>query len=241
MGAGSRYGPGGQGEAEALLRARLRAADEEIEAPAGLWGRGGGGGGGGVGGGGGGGGVVGGGGGVGGGGWLGGGAAGGRRGRVSAPRVGARARGWPRRRPYFVAAAAVVAVAAVVLGVWWLVWRPGAVDVRPAGPPTTVPLTVYNSEAACRAPHTLECALRLAEDPHRPYAAPGNTAGRVWHGQVLAARCVITDGQLVRDEQGVTSSRWYRVRTAQGAQGWLPGVRTRNTREVPNCPTGDGG
>ncbi|MFE6686697.1 hypothetical protein ACFVFQ_09485 [Streptomyces sp. NPDC057743] len=210
VGAGSRYGPGGQGEAEALLRARLRAADEEIEAPAGLWER-----------------VR--------------EPAAGRRGRVPAPRGGAPAPGLPRRRPYFVAAAAVVAVAAVVLGVWWLVWRPGAVDVRPAGPPTTVPLTVYNSEAACRAPHTLECALRLAEDPHRPYAAPGNTAGRVWHGQVLAARCVITDGQLVRDEQGITSSRWYRVRTAQGAQGWLPGVRTRNTREVPNCPTGGGG
>ncbi|MGG2462367.1 hypothetical protein ACO0M4_21545 [Streptomyces sp. RGM 3693] len=208
MGTGPRYG--GDGEAEALLRARLRAADEEIETPGGLWER------------------------------------------VKAPvEVGSSAgtpesRGrlavaWlPQRRPYAVVVAVAAAVAAVVLGVWWVLLRPGAADVRPAGPPRTVPLTVYNSEAACRAPHTMECALRLAKDPHLAYGARGNTAGRVWHGEVLAARCVVTDGQLVRDEEGVTSSRWYRVRTGQGAEGWLPGVRTRNTREVPECPA-DGG
>ncbi|PJN31670.1 hypothetical protein CG747_43985 [Streptomyces sp. CB02959] len=208
VGAGSRYG--GDGEVEALLRAKLRAADEEIETPGGLWER------------------------------------------VKEPVAGASSAGapapggrfavawWPQRHPYAVVVAVAAAVAAVVLGVWWVLLRPGATDVRPAGPPRTVPLTVYNSEAACRSPHTLECALRLAEDPHRAYAARGNTAGRVWHGEVLAARCVVTDGQLVRDEEGVTSSRWYRVRTGEGEEGWLPGVRTRNTREVPECPTGGG-
>ncbi|MCE4945246.1 hypothetical protein LVX13_19320 [Streptomyces albulus] len=206
VGAGPRDGAGGDGEVEALLRARLRAADEEIETPPGLWER------------------------------------------VKEPAAGGRSAGaagsagcfaaarLPRRHPYAVVVAVAAAVAAVVLGVWWAFLRPAALEVRPAGPPRTVPLTVYNSEAACRPRHTLECALRLAEDPHRAYAARGNTAGRVWHGEVLAARCVVADGQLVRDEQGVTSTRWYRVRTGQGAEGWLPGVRTRNTREVPECP-----
>ncbi|MCK7626284.1 hypothetical protein MUU72_24805 [Streptomyces sp. RS10V-4] len=202
MGAGPRYG--GDGEAEARLRAVLRAADEEIETPAGLW----------------------------------------ERVKTPAPAGssgvmvpgGGPWRAGPVRRPYAVVLAVAAGVAVVVLGVWWLLLRPGAVDVRPAGPPASVPVTVYNSEAACRTDRTLECSLRLAKDPYRTYAAHGNSAGRVWHGDVLAARCVVTDGQLVRDEQGVTSTRWYRVRTGQGVAGWLPGVRTRNTREVPECP-----
>ncbi|MFF2812381.1 hypothetical protein ACFVT2_35440 [Streptomyces sp. NPDC058000] len=208
MGAGPRYG--GDGEVEALLRAKLRAADEEIETPGGLWER-----------------VK-------------------EPAEIGSSAATSESRGrlvvaWlPQWHPYAVVVAVAAAVAAVVLGVWWVLLRPGAADVRPAGPPLTVPLTVYNSEAACRTPHTMECALRLAKDPHRAYAARGNTAGRVWHGEVLAARCVVTDGQLVRDEEGVTSSRWYRVRTGEGAEGWLPGVRTRNTREVPECPA-DGG
>ncbi|WEB42037.1 hypothetical protein MOV08_24075 [Streptomyces yunnanensis] len=209
VGAGPRDGAGGHGEVEALLRAKLRAADEEIETPGGLWER------------------------------VREPAADGRA-TAPAPGGGAAVAWLSRRRPYAVVLGVAAAVAVVVLGVWWVLLRPGAVDVRPAGPPRTVPLTVYNSEAACRTPHTLECALRLAKDPHRPYAARGNSAGRVWHGEVLAARCVVTDGQLVRDEEGITSSRWYRVRTGEGAQGWLPGVRTRNTREVPECPA-DGG
>ncbi|UQA94762.1 RNA polymerase sigma factor [Streptomyces halobius] len=139
--------------------------------------------------------------------------------------------------PGGVSGGVAAAVAAVALGVWWLV-RPGPVEVRPTGPPPTVPVKVYNSESACRTGRTLECALRLAKDPHTKYAARDNSAGRVWHGEVLAARCVVTDGQLVRDEQGVTSTRWYLVSRADGVAGWLPGVRTRNTREVPVCPDG---
>ncbi|WP_234430926.1 hypothetical protein [Streptomyces sp. NRRL F-4489] len=191
MGAGP-----GDGAAEARLRAVLRAADEEIGTPAGLW----------------------------------------ERVREPAPAPVGRPSAPVWRSPYAVALGVAAGVAVVVLGVWWLLLRPGAADVRPAGPPPSVPVTVYNSEAACRTGRTLECALRLARDPYGAYAARGNAAGRVWHGDVLAARCVVTDGQLVRDEQGVTSTRWYRVRTGQGVEGWLPGVRTRNTREVPVCP-----
>ncbi|MFF8900711.1 hypothetical protein ACF082_24940 [Streptomyces lydicus] len=213
MGVGSRYdggvgGTGGDGpapgggrggagdDAEALLRARLRRADEQIETPPGLWDR-----------------VR----------------------EAGGAREPAAAR--PRRRPYALVLVVAAAVAAVALGVWWLV-RPGPVDVRPAGPPPTVRLTVHNSETACRGGRLQECALRLAKDPHAPYAARGNSAGRVWHGDVLAARCVVTDGRLVRDEAGLTSTRWYLVTNGQGVEGWLPGVRTRNTHEVPVCPEG---
>ncbi|WP_407552094.1 hypothetical protein QOM21_20660 [Streptomyces sp. Pv4-95] len=198
-GGGQGFG-GGQGDgfgedAEALLRARLRRADEQIEMPPGLWARikepG---------------------------------------GQAVAPAVVA----LPRRHPYVIALTVAATVAAVALGVWWLV-SAGTGAQQPAATGPTVPLTVYNSESACRATRSLECALRLAKDPYAEYAARDNAAGRVWHGAVLAARCVITDGRLVRDEAGVTSSRWYRVRSAEGVTGWLPGVRTRNTREVPVC------
>lgn len=188
-------GDGSGDDAEALLRARLRLADEQIETPPGLWGR-----------------IK-------------------ESGSQPAPAAVA----LPARRRLAVALVVAAAVAAVVLGVWWLV-RPGPVTVQPAGPPPTVKVTVYNSEKACRTGRSLECALRLAKDPRAEYAARDNSAGRVWHGDALAARCVVTDGRMVRDEAGVTSTRWYLVTSGQGVQGWLPGVRTRNTREVPVCP-----
>lgn len=201
-GGGGRGFGGGRGDgtgddAEALLRARLRLADEQIETPPGLWGR------------------------------I----------RESGPAPAPSVVALPRRRPYTVALVVAATVAAVALGVWWLV-RPGPVSVQPAGPSRTVKITVYNSEQACRTGRSLECALRLAKDPRAQYAARGNAAGRVWHGDGLAARCVVTDGRMVRDEAGVTSTRWYLVTSGLGVQGWLPGVRTRNTREVPECDAG---
>ncbi|MGW1374838.1 hypothetical protein ACWD6P_11285 [Streptomyces sp. NPDC002446] len=194
---GGGRGDGAGDDAEALLRARLRRADAQIETPPGLWDR-----------------IK-------------------ETGGQSSPAVVVR----PRRRPYAVALAVAAAVAAVALGVWWLV-RPGSVTPQPAGPGRMVKITVYNSEQACRAGRSLECALRLAKDPHAEYAARDNSAGRVWHGDELGARCVVTDGVMVRDEAGITSTRWYLVTSGQGVQGWLPGVRTRNTREVPVCPEG---
>ncbi|MFF9480767.1 hypothetical protein [Streptomyces sp. NPDC014733] len=193
-GPGRTGGPGDGGtDAVALLRERLRRADEAIEAPPGLW----------------------------------------ARVRETPPERRTAPRALRRRRPYATAFVVAAAVAAVAPGVWWAV-RPGAAPPRPAAPPT-VPVAVYNTEPVCRGSHTLECALRLAKDPYRRYADRDNAAGRVWHGDVLAARCVVTDGVMVRDEQGLTSTRWYRVRAARGVEGWLPGVRTRNTREVPVC------
>ncbi|MDI5964503.1 hypothetical protein [Streptantibioticus silvisoli] len=127
--------------------------------------------------------------------------------------------------------AAVVAVCVLAIGCRLLIRPPGSqAAVRPA--PT---LTVYNAEAPCRALRTMECALRLARDPHGRYAAAGNGAGEVWHGDRLGVTCVVTDGTLVLDESGITSRRWYLVATAAGVRGWLPGVRTRNTTPVPDC------
>ncbi|NGO10616.1 hypothetical protein G5C60_24220 [Streptomyces sp. HC44] len=176
----------------ALLRDRLRAADEEIGTPPGLWER--------------------------------------VRAADAQPRraaIGTRLRlGW-------AVAATAVLVCAVVLGAWWLV-RPTA-DTPADGGRFTLSVTVFNAEGPCRPLRTMECALRLAKDPYAEYAAPDNTAGRVWHGDRLSAACVVTRGTLVTDESGVTSTRWYLVRTRDGAEGWLPGVRTRNTAEVRTC------
>lgn len=154
----------------------------------------------------------------------------------------------PRRRPVPVAliAVAAAAVAFVICGTWWLVSpssTPGpdrtSAPANPSGGAVT--LRVHNAEKPCRNLQTLECSLRVAENPYALYADPGNAAGRVWHGDRLTASCVVTDGRMVTDEEGLSSRRWYRVEKAADEgrggrfEGWLPGVRTRNTTEVPIC------
>ncbi|MFC4494528.1 hypothetical protein ACFPA8_10335 [Streptomyces ovatisporus] len=195
-------------ETAAALRERLRSADAEIEVPDGLWER------------------------------------------VRAPRDDIRVAPVPRARrrpvPLVLIAVATVAVTLVVCGTWWLVSpasgpAPGK-SAAPADPNGgAVTLRVYNVEKPCQELRTLECSLRVAENPYTLYADPGNAAGRVWHGDRLTATCVVTDGRLVTDEKGISSPRWYRVEKAQDEggrerfEGWLPGVRTRNTTEVPTC------
>lgn len=202
-------------ETATALRERLRSDDAAIEVPDGLWER------------------------------------------VRAPRTDvtpAAARGGAgvRRRPLpvTVIAVAAAAVAFVICGTWWVVspsTGPGVVQGSAADasggamPPRPVTLRVHNVEKACQKLRTLECALRVAKSPYELYADPGNAAGRVWHGTRLTATCVVTDGQMVTDEKGVSSTRWYRVeRAGEGGEGtrfegWLPGVRTRNTTEVGLC------
>ena len=181
------------GEAAAALRDRLRAADQEIALPPGLWQR------------------------------------------IQTPPATAPIRqpGRPRRAlsAAVSAAAIVAAVALIAVGAWWLE-RSG--QSRPAVPAPAATLTVYNAEAPCRPLHTMECALHLARDPHAQYSAD-NSAAKVWHGDRLAAFCVIANGTLVQDESGITSTRWYLVSTPDGTRGWLPGVRTRNTTDIRTC------
>jgi hypothetical protein len=203
-------------ETATALREQLRAADAEIEVPDGLWER------------------------------------------VRVPRADVTpapspgGAGGRRPLPMTVIAVAAAAVAFVICGTWWLISpsAPGpgreSAAKNPAasdGPGRSDPITlrVYNVEKPCRELRTLECALRVAKSPYERYADPGNSAGRVWHGDELTASCVVTDGKLVTDEKGISSSRWYRVEKAEkdggGKQfeGWLPGVRTRNSTEVRLC------
>src|SRR5439155_17891639 len=139
----------------------------------------------------------------------------------------------PARRsaPAFVAACVAAAcVAAVAIGV--------AVGLRalsqpaPAGAPGLV-VAVFNAETPCQRLRTLECGLGVYADPH--HRVPDRLVGRVWHGDRVSVACVVGDGERVTDESGVSSTRWYRVTTATGVTGYLPGVRTRNTVEVPAC------
>ncbi|WP_198659360.1 serine/threonine-protein kinase [Nocardiopsis sp. FIRDI 009] len=101
--------------------------------------------------------------------------------------------------------------------------------------PATVPITVYNAEGPCQTPRTSECSLRLANNPYAAYADPGNRAGAVWHNDRLDAACMVGDGQTISDESGYSTTRWYKVTTAEGVTGWLPGARTRDAGGVRAC------
>ncbi|MFF1422951.1 hypothetical protein ACFVWZ_00560 [Streptomyces sp. NPDC058200] len=181
----------------AALRERLRAAEEEIGLPHGLWER--------------------------------------VRSPASAPR---RADRLPH--PVLAAVLAAASVAAVALGAWWPTssgaGRP-APELAPPADSAGTAISVYHAVRGCRGPRTTECALRLAVDPYARYAAQGNRVTPVWHDDRLTARCAIDDGTRTEDESGISSTRWYLVRTPQGRHGWLPGVRTRDAPDVPECLT----
>ncbi|MEW2546815.1 hypothetical protein AB0910_13725 [Streptomyces sp. NPDC047002] len=190
-GPAGREGPGAPADEQRLaaaLGARLRAADDALTVPPGLW-----------------------------------------------ERVRAVPDPVPRRpvagRPAVLAGLTAVVVAAVALGSWLLARPHGPVPPAGAKPVT---ITVYNTERDCQGPRTPDCALRVAKDPHARYAAPDNRAGAVWHGDRLTASCAV-EGTPVRDEDGRSSARWYRVRGPHGLSGWLPGVRTRDAARVPDC------
>ncbi|MFJ9589628.1 helix-turn-helix domain-containing protein [Streptomyces acidicola] len=99
---------------------------------------------------------------------------------------------------------------------------------------------VHNAEEKCQKPRTHECALHLAWDPYRPYTT-ANSADRVWHHDLLHARCRIADGVTVTDEDEKHSSIWIQV-ARNGQRLWLPGIRVDPDRLVqlstvlPKCP-----
>ncbi|MER5555161.1 helix-turn-helix transcriptional regulator [Streptomyces sp. NPDC002793] len=98
---------------------------------------------------------------------------------------------------------------------------------------------VHNVEKACQKPRTTHCALSLAYDPYRPYNTT-NSAGRVWHNDLLHATCTIADGVTVTDENHKHTSIWIRT-TYDEKQLWLPGIRvhpdhlTQLTAVLPTC------
>ncbi len=100
-------------------------------------------------------------------------------------------------------------------------------------------VVVHNAEEVCRKPRTHNCALSLAYDPYRPYVR-SNAAGRVWHHDLLQARCTVADGVTVTDENGKHSSIWIQV-TRDDGPVWLPGIRVapdeldQLARLLPRC------
>ncbi|MCH0540189.1 helix-turn-helix domain-containing protein [Streptomyces sp. MUM 203J] len=137
-----------------------------------------------------------------------------------------RLRGLSRRRA--VAAAAVVA-AGLVTGLLLLLPPPGAPGTEPpqggAGGSGDAGVLVHNVEQVCQKPRTNECALSLAYSPYRPYVT-SNSADRVWHQDLLRARCTVADGVTVTDENHKHTSIWIQV-TRDGKHLWLPGIRVR--------------
>jgi hypothetical protein len=85
-------------------------------------------------------------------------------------------------------------------------------------------LTVFNAQVSCQRSRLAACRLGLVRDPNASYA-PANVVGHTRHADRLVTECYVPDGTLVRAENGTSSTRWYRVRTA-ATTAWLPGVRT---------------
>ncbi|MFF3018549.1 serine/threonine-protein kinase [Streptomyces sp. NPDC057939] len=118
-----------------------------------------------------------------------------------------------------------------------------AVRAAPPGPagPAAGTVRIFNAERGCREPADREprCSLGLAIDPLRPYTADNVVPTRVWHGDVLAADCHVTDGRPIIDEEDQQSTRWFRVRLPPGSApsaAWLPAVRTKDRPALPTCP-----
>ncbi|MFI2780641.1 helix-turn-helix domain-containing protein [Streptomyces sp. ALB3] len=145
------------------------------------------------------------------------------------------------------AAVGVLVVVAVLL---FLLWPRGAPDAAPAaqgaqgaadgtGGSSHAGVLVHNVEEACQSPRTTRCALSLAYNPYRPYNTT-NSAGRVWHHDLLHATCTIANGVTVTDENHEHTSIWIRV-THDEKQLWLPGIRvhpdqlTQLTTVLPAC------
>ncbi|MEU0934566.1 MULTISPECIES: hypothetical protein [unclassified Embleya] len=142
------------------------------------------------------------------------------------------------RGAFAVVLAAVLVVAVVGLGAF-LAGRHDPVDRPTPRPPAaravSVQSEVFNSEVPCRELRTIECSLGVFKEA-RLSSRTADLADRVWHGDRLLLVCLRADGPRVTDETGVGSKHWYRVVVlGTGAEGWLPGVRTRNEAEVPDC------
>jgi hypothetical protein len=144
----------------------------------------------------------------------------------------------PERRRWSSVVLATTAVLGVVLGlVLGIGWQRRQQAPHQMAGSTDVTMTVYNAEAGCQRLRTIECGLGVRRDPHTPLKDRSPLA-RVWHGDKILVECVVADGIRISDEDGVSSTRWYKIRTADGTVGFLPAVRTHNTVEVAVCAPG---
>ncbi|MFF5158418.1 helix-turn-helix domain-containing protein [Streptomyces sp. NPDC000348] len=148
-------------------------------------------------------------------------------GSSAAPRPRRLLRPWSRRRIIATAAASVMA-GGLVTGLLLLLPARSGPGTTPtpgaaAGPGSSAGVVVHNVERKCQEPRTHTCALSLAYSPYRPYNTT-NSAGRVWHHDLLQARCTIANGVTVTDENHKHTSIWIQV-THNGKHVWLPGIR----------------
>ncbi|BFU47284.1 hypothetical protein [Krasilnikovia sp. MM14-A1004] len=157
--------------------------------------------------------------------------------RVTAPEMPYRRRRRMGRWRWPMLAATAAAVVCLLVGAFvGAGWQR-----RQQEPPSGsggISMTVYNTEAACQPLRTIECGLGVRRSPYR-VPTDELPVARVWHGDTVVVDCVVIDGRRITDEQGVSSTRWYKVRTPRGAVGFLPAVRTRNSVEVRLCPQDD--
>ncbi|MFI8093572.1 helix-turn-helix domain-containing protein [Streptomyces sp. NPDC086080] len=147
----------------------------------------------------------------------------------------------PWSRPRVIAAAAVAAATgALATGLLLRFPAQGGPGAMPAqGATASAGVVVHNVEEECQKPRTPTCALSLAYNPYRPYNT-ANSADRVWHRDLLQARCTIANGVTVTDENHKHTSIWIQV-TRHGEHLWLPGIRvhpdhlTQLTTILPAC------
>jgi serine/threonine-protein kinase len=139
---------------------------------------------------------------------------------------------------------AAVVTAGIAAAIFWVYTadRPSASAAGPRRPRpsgTTAPVRVYDVEGNCkdRTDRFPACSLGLAINPRLKYQAGNVVTHRVWNGDVLNADCVLYDGDRVEDEDGVGTTRWFRVRLndVPGGYAWLPAVRTRDSPALPTC------
>ncbi|MFI5571922.1 helix-turn-helix domain-containing protein [Streptomyces sp. NPDC051740] len=136
-------------------------------------------------------------------------------------------RPWSRRRIIATAASSVVA-GGLVTGLLLRLPAQSGPGTTPtpgaaAGAGSSAGVVVHNVEKKCQEPRTHYCALSLAYSPYRPYNTT-NSAGRVWHHDLLPAHCTIANGVTITDEDHKHTSIWIQV-THNGKHVWLPGIR----------------
>ncbi|NEA56251.1 AfsR/SARP family transcriptional regulator [Streptomyces sp. SID13666] len=108
----------------------------------------------------------------------------------------------------------------------------------PIGP--LAPVRVYNVDGDCKSQSERlpACRMGLAKDPHANYEATNVVAHHIWHGDVLMADCMVTNGVRIEDEHGVGTPNWFRVHLTDvpGGIAWLPAVRTHDDPQLATCP-----